>query len=114
MPPGGHNTALALEDAALLSRLLAQHLGPTASDSAKNGAPASAIAAALESLVSIRTPRIKAEYEHATQRWEGTKDLTWWQERLRLWGFGVYLRFFAGRVQESELYDVMQIPLPKN
>ncbi|KAL7273661.1 hypothetical protein RUND412_003473 [Rhizina undulata] len=100
MPPhgGGLGIALALEDAALFSRVV-EHFTNTSNDG---------ISAIFEKYDGLRRKRVDEIYVEASKNWENIRDVGWLQNMVKEVFFGLYLKWFAKGVEKQWAYDVMK------
>lgn len=109
MPPLAQGVGLAVEDAALLDRLLNDHIEKT--KNANNGevntkeVPWEDIS---KKLVKIRTPRVKKDYERSVGGFEGLKDKGWFAAMLKDWLVWFYLWAIGVKFDEAFKYDVLK------
>lgn len=84
MPPQGESTGLSLEDAILLSRILALHASPSTTTTSPPSQPPS-ITHLFKTYTTRRRPRINAAYDEAVFRWDTAKDSGWIAFKLKIW-----------------------------
>jgi salicylate hydroxylase len=99
MPPGGQSVGLALEDAVLISRILAAVSSSTP------------ISETLSHFVSLRRPRVEDHYKQMASRWEGVKDKPWWKQRIIEFFTWFYLQYLAGKGDANFLYDAEKVEI---
>jgi hypothetical protein len=95
MPPGGHSVGLALEDAALVARLV-EHVKPAN------------IHDIFPRFTELRSPHIDKDYNEAEQRWEGVKTVSWWWQMLREYVYWIGVGIFARYIEKSFGYDIFK------
>ncbi|EGX42962.1 hypothetical protein AOL_s00215g911 [Orbilia oligospora ATCC 24927] len=109
MPPLAQGVGLAVEDAALLDKLLNAHIQNT--KNANNGdinmkeVPWEDIS---KRLVKIRMPRVKKDYDRSVGGFEGLKDKGWFAAALKDWLVWFYLWAVGVKFDEAFKYDVMK------
>jgi len=103
MPPGGESTGVALEDCAMLARILKLY------SSSIQASPN----LALQAYEAMRAPHVLNAYKKAVARWQGTREIGWLQYRLQFVGFKIFLQWFAGKPNESFAYNVYQAEIPE-
>ncbi|KAK6521910.1 hypothetical protein TWF506_002111 [Arthrobotrys conoides] len=109
MPPLAQGVGLAVEDAALLDRLLNDHIEKT--KNANNGEvnlkeiPWDDIS---KKLVRIRKPRVKKDYDRSVGGFEGLKDKGWFAAMLKDWLVWFYLWAIGVKFDEAFKYDILK------
>jgi len=112
MPPLAQGVGLAVEDAVMLDRLLANQLEKS---KVENKGTANIDDISWEDLwkklVKIRIPRVKKDYDRAVGGFEGLKDKGWFVAWLKDWLVWFYLWAIGVKFDEAFKYDVMKEPL---
>lgn len=93
MPPQGESTGIAIEDAVLLSHLLARNT----------------VADTFNKYESLRKPSIDAAYVEANRRWGVVKDVGWLQCKIREWITPWYLWWTQGKREKAFAEDIRRL-----
>ncbi|KAI9770499.1 MAG: hypothetical protein M1839_003180 [Geoglossum umbratile] len=109
MPPQGQSVGICLDDAILLSRLLAKHSSPSTSLPSDSPSWTSAdLSAAFSRYDTLRRPVVDKAHKKALQQWENVKDISWFAFKFREWVVWLMLLVMGSMFDEGEGYDILK------